>query len=144
MAATMSAVSSTTVTAPATSSSPSGAKPQPHADAVEPICDGAGHILGTVPHHHGVVGGQISQGGSNDVRFADRTLCGDLVIRGSPDRLEQAGDAVVLQHDLRQPFGLLGCDGHGPARFRKSLQHGLDPGVQAALRDARRQVVLPV
>ena len=57
---------------------------------------------------------------------------------------EQDGDAVVFEHDSREPLGFLGGDGKGPARFDVCQEQVPDSGVKPALGDPGGQVVVPV
>ena len=72
---------------------------------------------------------EVRQGSGDDAGLpdADRPLRG-LVCGGTPDGLEQPGDAVVLQHDLRQAFRLLGGHGDRPPCAAKPSSTSLIPG----------------
>src|SRR6478735_1592090 len=116
-----------------------------NADAVKPVGDGSGHVLGAVAHHDGVLGIEVSQGSGDDLGLSQRNAFhGCLVISRAMDAVEKAVDAVVRQHFACQPLGLLGCHRDGPACLSKGLEDTADARVQPALGNTFGDVVLAV
>ena len=115
-------------TAPASCSSPSGAKPQLTPMQSRPLAMAPATSWARSPTITACCGARGRPGRRRRCRSlpSGPCGCGGLVGGGAADGAEVAGDAVVLQHDLGQSFGLLG--GHGDRAARQRRKPPAAPG----------------
>src|SRR6478609_7589036 len=113
---------------------PVGRESPDNSNAVQPVGDGTGHVLGAVAHHNGVLGVQVPQGGGDDLGLAQGDAFHQRFVVGrAVDAVEEAVDAVVCQDFMRQPLGFLRCHSNGASRRREGFHDFPDTGVEPGL-----------